>query len=148
VEYVIRIGRGIVEKRQIDESNDLTRQIDQLKATYNNLGAKVIEQISRNLNNRIFFSQVSASKTQLDNVERHLRKFRKEYSHVHEWFVKADHEIRKIENKQVSKNTKEEVEWIRVGIFSIKTILEKKKFFFLFRQQEMILKNLMRISKH
>ncbi len=148
MEYVIRIGRGIVEKRQIDESNDLTRQIDQLKATYNNLGAKVIEQISRNLNNRIFFSQVSASKTQLDNVERHLRKFRKEYSHVHEWFVKADHEIRKIENKQVSKNTKEEVEWIRVGIFSIKTILEKKKFFFLFRQQEMILKNLMRISKH
>jgi dystrophin len=130
VEYVIRIGRGIVEKRQIDESNDLTRQIDQLKATYNNLGAKVIEQISRNLNNRIFFSQVSASKTQLDNVERHLRKFRKEYSQIHEWFVKADHEIRKIENKQVSKNTKEEVEWIRVGIFSIKTILEKKKFFF------------------
>ena len=41
VEYVIRIGRGIVEKRQTDESSDLTRQIDQLKATYNNLGAKV-----------------------------------------------------------------------------------------------------------
>jgi dystrophin len=100
VEYVIRTGRGIVEKRQSDEPNDLTRQIDQLKGTYNNLGSKV-----------------SSSKTQLDNVERHLRKFRKEYSHVHEWLVKADNEIRKIENKQVSKNTKEEVDWIRVCVY-------------------------------
>ena len=41
MEYVIRTGRAIVEKRQIDEPNDLTRQIDQLKAQYNNLGAKV-----------------------------------------------------------------------------------------------------------
>jgi hypothetical protein len=41
VEYVIRTGRGIVDKRQTDETNDLTRQIDQLKAQYNNLGAKV-----------------------------------------------------------------------------------------------------------
>ncbi|CAF3672349.1 unnamed protein product [Rotaria sordida] len=96
VEYVIRTGRGIVEKRQIDEPNDLTRQIDKLKTQYNTLGAKV-----------------SASKAQLDNVERHLRKFRKEYSHIHEWFVKADSEIRKIENKQISKNTKEENDWIR-----------------------------------
>ncbi|CAF5114578.1 unnamed protein product, partial [Rotaria socialis] len=35
VEYVIRTGRGIVEKRQIDEPNDLTKQIDKLKAQYN-----------------------------------------------------------------------------------------------------------------
>ncbi len=49
----------------------------------------------------------------MDSVERHLRKFRKEYSHIHEWFVKADNEIRKIENKQISKNTKEETDWIR-----------------------------------
>ncbi|CAF5089572.1 unnamed protein product, partial [Rotaria magnacalcarata] len=40
VEYVIRTGRGIVEKRQIDEPNDLTKQIDKLKAQYNTLGAK------------------------------------------------------------------------------------------------------------
>ena len=58
--------------------------------------------------------QVSTAKNQLDSVERHLRKFRKEYTHIQEWYSKADHEIRKIENKQVSKNTKEEVEWIRV----------------------------------
>lgn len=50
----------------------------------------------------------------MDSVERHLRKFRKEYSHIHEWFVKADNEIRKIENKPVSKNNKEEIDWIRV----------------------------------
>ena len=100
MEYVIRTGRGIVEKRQIDEPDDLTRQIDLLKAQYNNLGTKV-----------------SASKNQLDSVERYLRKFRKEYAHIHEWFVKADNEIRKIENKQVSKNTKEETDWIRVILF-------------------------------
>ncbi|CAF2858218.1 unnamed protein product [Rotaria sp. Silwood2] len=105
VEYVIRIGRGIVEKGQTDESNDVTRQIDQLKAIYNTLGAKV-----------------STSRNQLDSVERHLRKFRKEYSHIHEWFVKADHEIRKIENKQVSKNTKEETDWIRTTRNDIKKL--------------------------
>ena len=53
----------------------------------------------------------------MDSVERHLRKFRKEYSHIHEWYIKADNEIRKIENKQVSKNTKEETDWIRVCIY-------------------------------
>ncbi|CAF3539694.1 unnamed protein product [Rotaria sordida] len=105
VEYVIRIGRSIVEKGQTDESNELTRQIDQLKTTYNNLGAKV-----------------STLRNQLDSVERHLRKFRKEYSHIHEWFVKADHEIRKIENKQVSKNTKEEIDWIRTTRNDIKKL--------------------------
>ncbi|CAF4913272.1 unnamed protein product, partial [Rotaria sp. Silwood1] len=65
---------------------------------------------------------VSASKAQLDNVERHLRKFRKEYSHIHEWFVKADSEIRKIENKQISKNTKEEIDWIRTTRNDIKKL--------------------------
>ncbi|CAF4320996.1 unnamed protein product, partial [Rotaria sp. Silwood2] len=40
VEYVIRTGRGIVERKQIDEPNDLTRQMDKLKAQYNTLGSK------------------------------------------------------------------------------------------------------------
>jgi hypothetical protein len=60
---------------------------------------------------------VSASKNQLDNVERYLRKFRKEHAHIHDWYAKADVEIRKIENKQLSKNTKEETDWIRVWLF-------------------------------
>ncbi len=63
--------------------------------------------------------QVSTSKAQLDSVERHLRKFRKEYSHIHEWFLKADIELRKIENKTISKNTKEETDWIRVCFWKI-----------------------------
>ena len=41
MEYVIRAGRTIVDRGQTEQSNDLTRQIDQLKSTYNNLGAKV-----------------------------------------------------------------------------------------------------------
>ncbi|UJR26820.1 hypothetical protein I4U23_008133, partial [Adineta vaga] len=105
VEYVIRIGRGIVEKGQTDESHELTRQIDQLKTTYNNLGVKI-----------------STSKSQLDSVERQLRKFRKEYTNIQEWYIKADHEIRKIENKEVSKNNKEEVDWIRTTRNMIKKL--------------------------
>ncbi len=31
-------------------------------------------------------------------------------------YIKADNEIRKIENKQISKNTKEETDWIRVSL--------------------------------
>ena len=50
----------------------------------------------------------------MDNLERHLRKFHKESSHIHDWLVKADNEILKIENKPISKNTKEEIDWIRV----------------------------------
>jgi len=86
---------------------------------------------------------VSASKNQLDSAERYLRKFRKEYAHIHEWYVKADNEIRKIENKQVSTNTKEETDWIRVN-FTIKKIIYICLFF---RQHEMILKNLKQILK-
>ncbi len=82
----------------------------------------------------------------MDSVERQLRKFRKEYSHIHEWFVKADNEIRKIENKQISTNTKEEADWIRVFLllFFLLLLIE----FFLFRQPEMILKNLKLVLKH
>ena len=77
-----------------------------------------------------FVIQVSAARNQLDNVERHLRKFRKEYSHIHEWFVKADYEIRKIENKPVSKNTKEEIDWIRVCFKELN--FQQLLYFFLF----------------
>lgn len=47
VEYVIRTGRGIVERRQTAEAHDLNRQIDQLKTTYNNLGDKVETNVER-----------------------------------------------------------------------------------------------------
>jgi len=96
VEYVIRTGRSLVAKQQTAESIELNRQLDQLKNNYNNSG-----------------DRISLKRKQLDNVERHLRKFRKEYSLIHEWFVQTENELRKIENKQVSKNTREEVDWIR-----------------------------------
>ncbi|CAF0902598.1 unnamed protein product, partial [Didymodactylos carnosus] len=67
-------------------------------------------------------ARVSTSKVQLDNVERHIRKFRKEYAHINDWLIKADNEIKKIENKQVSKNTKEEIDWIRATRNDIKKL--------------------------
>ena len=83
----------------------------------------------------------------MDNVERHLRKFRKEYSLIHEWFVQTDHELRKIENKQVSKNTREEVDWIRVKIS--RPLLHASPFqLHLFRQHEIIFEKWNPILKH
>lgn len=83
------------------------------------------------------FLKVSVSKNQLDSVERHLRKYRKEYLHIHDWRVKAEYEIQKIENKQIGKNTKEETDWIRVGFLSRSFVFS----FLNFRAQETILKN-------
>lgn len=41
VEYVIKTGRQIVEKKQIDFPGTLTSQIDAVKQQYNRLGSQV-----------------------------------------------------------------------------------------------------------
>lgn len=41
VEYVIKTGRQIVEKKQIDFPGTLTSQIDAVKQQYNRLGGQV-----------------------------------------------------------------------------------------------------------
>jgi len=41
VEYVIKTGRGIVEKRQVDFPDRLSKQLDALKQQYNVIGAQV-----------------------------------------------------------------------------------------------------------
>jgi len=41
VEYVIKTGRQIVEKKQVDQPNQLNTQIDAVKQLYNELGAQV-----------------------------------------------------------------------------------------------------------
>lgn len=42
VEYVIKTGRQIVEKKQVDFPNRLNSQIDAIKLQYNKLGSQVI----------------------------------------------------------------------------------------------------------
>jgi len=41
VEYVIKTGRQIVEKKQVDQPDQLNTQIDAVKLLYNELGAQV-----------------------------------------------------------------------------------------------------------
>jgi len=51
VEYVIKTGRQIVEKKQVDQPDQLNTQIDAVKLLYNELGAQVLSlsalQVSR-----------------------------------------------------------------------------------------------------
>ena len=42
VEYVIKTGRQIVEKKQVDFPDKLNKQLDALKQQYNVIGAQVI----------------------------------------------------------------------------------------------------------
>ncbi len=41
VEYVIKIGRQVVEKKQVDFPDKLGAQLDAVKQQYNDLGANV-----------------------------------------------------------------------------------------------------------
>ena len=41
VESVIKSGRQIVDKRQVDNPEKLSKELDALKLLYNNLGSKV-----------------------------------------------------------------------------------------------------------
>lgn len=44
VEYVIKTGRQVVEKKQVDSPELLNSQIDSVKLLYNELGAQVFHQ--------------------------------------------------------------------------------------------------------
>jgi dystrophin len=41
VEQLLKQGRGIVDKRQVDNTDELTKQLDGLKHKYNELGSSV-----------------------------------------------------------------------------------------------------------
>ena len=41
VEYVIKTGRQVVEKKQVDFPDKLNAQLDAMKQQYNELGAQV-----------------------------------------------------------------------------------------------------------
>jgi hypothetical protein len=43
VEYVVKTGRQIVEKKQVDFPGTLTSQIDAIKQQYNRLGSQVFD---------------------------------------------------------------------------------------------------------
>lgn len=96
VEFVLKQGRSIVEKRQVDNCDELTRQLDGLKHKYNELGARVTN-----------------GKNDLEKGFKMAKKFKKEYVIVNDFLGKIDGELRKIEQKPLSKNYNDELDWIK-----------------------------------
>jgi hypothetical protein len=96
IEFVLKQGRSIVDKKQVDNTDELTRQLDALKQKYNELG-----------------SRVTNGKNDLEKGFKMAKKFRKEYSIINDFLGKIDGELRKIEQKPLSKNYNDELEWIK-----------------------------------
>lgn len=96
IEFVLKQGRSIVDKKQVDNTEELTKQLDNLKQKYNELG-----------------SRVTNGKNDLEKAFKLSKKFRKEYNLVNDFLGKIDSELRKIEQKPLSKNYNDELEWIR-----------------------------------
>lgn len=96
IEVVLKQGRSIVDKKQVDNTEELTSQLDNLKQKYNDLG-----------------SRVTNGKNDLEKAFKTAKKFRKEYSIINDFLGKIDGELRKIEQKPLSKNYQDELEWIK-----------------------------------
>lgn len=96
IEFVLKQGRSIVDKKQVDNVEDLTRQLDQLKQKYNELG-----------------SRVTNGKNELEKAFKLAKKLRKEYNIINDFLGKIDGELKKIEQKPLSKNYNDELEWIK-----------------------------------
>jgi dystrophin len=108
IEHVLKQGRSIVEKKQVDNTDDLTKQLDTLKFKYNDLGARVTN-----------------GKNELEKAFKVCKKFRREHSIISDFLSKIDGELRKIEQKPLSKNYNDELEWIKntkIEINKVETI--------------------------
>ena len=102
IEFVLKQGRSIVDKRQVDNTDELTKQLDTLKLKYNELGARV-----------------TTGKNELEKAFKHAKKFRKEYNLIGDFLGKIDGELRKI------KNTKTEIN--KVETVNLETMKQLKK---------------------
>ncbi len=105
VEAVLKQGRGIVDKQQVDNTQELTSQLDNLKLKYNELG-----------------SRVTNGKNDIERAYKCAKKFRKEYNLINDFLNKIDNELKKIELKPLSKNYNDELDWIRNTRFEVNKV--------------------------
>ena len=80
----------------MDNTEELTCVLDGLKLKYNQLG-----------------SRVTNAKNDLEKAFKLAKRFRKEYSLIVDFLSKIDGELRKIEQKPLSKNYNDELDWIK-----------------------------------
>lgn len=98
VEYVIKTGRTIVEKRQTENPADLTERLNHLKQMYNVLGKRVTE-----------------GKTECDKALRLSRKIKKEFNGFRELTENVKSEIaKKKKDGPVPLSLNQEMEWCKV----------------------------------
>lgn len=96
IEATLKLGRTIVDRKQVDNTTELTAQLDKLKHKYNELG-----------------SRVTNGKNDLEKAFKYGKKFRKECNLIEDFLSKIDQELKKIEQKPLSKNYIDELDWIK-----------------------------------
>ena len=98
VESVIATGRKIVKEEQTIHPDELTTELDHLKALYNQLGSSVTEQ--RGI---------------LEAGLRHSRKLEKDSDHLEEWLTSTETELDYREASIPTKSVQQEITFAQVG---------------------------------
>ncbi|KAL8624968.1 hypothetical protein ACOMHN_039855 [Nucella lapillus] len=78
VEYVIKTGRQVVERKQVDFPDKLNKQLDAIKQLYNDMGA-----------------QVTQNKTNLDKGLKLSRRLHKEMTQLNDFIAESNAELSK-----------------------------------------------------
>ena len=102
VEYVIKTGRQIVEKKQIDFPNRLNSQIDAIKHQFNKLGSQVTRgksclekmlKLTKTLNKELTNLQSFVDDTHSEMFRRETTKFPKDLNNELEWIEATEAEL-------------------------------------------------------
>ncbi|XP_078699235.1 dystrophin-like isoform X12 [Branchiostoma floridae x Branchiostoma belcheri] len=108
VEFVIKTGRQVVEKKQVDNTEDLNERLNELKLQYNDLGAQVgmlREQLER---------MVTEGKQDLEKAMKLSKKLKKEMVSLTEWLGTTEAELNKKEAEgAIPANVEEELKWCK-----------------------------------
>ncbi|KAI8520842.1 hypothetical protein Bbelb_005960 [Branchiostoma belcheri] len=108
VEFVIKTGRQVVEKKQVDNTEDLNERLNELKLQYNDLGAQVgmlREQLE---------GMVTEGKQDLEKAMKLSKKLKKEMVSLTEWLGTTEAELNKKEAEgAIPANVEEELKWCK-----------------------------------
>ena len=95
VEYVIKTGRQVVEKKQVDFPDKLSAQLDAIKQQFNELG-----------------TQVTHGKGDLEKALKLAKKLRRETNTLKEFSANLEQELNKIEAVKAPRDIEAELKWI------------------------------------
>ncbi|XP_069136952.1 dystrophin-like isoform X1 [Argopecten irradians] len=96
VEYVIKTGRQVVDKKQVEFPDKLNKQLDAIKQQYNDLG-----------------SQVTKGKTSLDKSLKLSKKLNKEVTMVNDFLVSVGEELDKRDGTSPNENLDTDLNYVQ-----------------------------------